>query len=153
MSDIYVRHTMRPGPSSRPSWAAYMRPLHTLWQGGCPSPSYRQSRLFQQPHYRMDASRPPPPARRRTNTQRPEFGEKQPGGRPSRKRSRQARTPGYSAASSPRACASSRALGLTDGRKGTSQTCARSGRPGSLAYSSGSQTSSSVPTADLPTGT
>ena len=59
----------------------------------------------------------------------------------------------YTAASSPRACARSRALGLTEGRNGTSHTCAQSGCPGSLAYSLGSQTRSSVPTADLPTGT
>ncbi len=59
----------------------------------------------------------------------------------------------YNTASWPRACARSRALGLTEGRNGTSHTCARSGCPGSLAYSLDSQTRSSVPTADLPTGT
>ena len=59
----------------------------------------------------------------------------------------------YVTASSPRLSARSRALGLTDGRNGTSQTRARSGLPDSLAYSSGSHTVSSVPTADLATGT
>ena len=59
----------------------------------------------------------------------------------------------YTTASSPRSRATSRALGFTDGRKGTSHTRARSGLPGLLAYSSGSQTVSSVPTPLIPTGT
>ena len=43
--------------------------------------------------------------------------------------------------------------GVHGGAKGTSHTRARSGRPGSLAYSSGNHTVSSVPTADFPAGT
>src|SRR5690606_32651518 len=49
--------------------------------------------------------------------------------------------------------ATSRALRLTDGRKGTSITCPSTGRPGSSAYSCGSQTLSLVPSGFMATGT